>query len=37
MYFQNYGLGKKWLDKSLKWTVSEHYLRDNKLKGQKYC
>ena len=37
MYFRNYGLRKKWLDKYLKIPVSGHRSTVNTLKGPKHC
>ena len=36
MYFRNYGLGKTWLDKSLKSPFSEDPLTGNVVNGPKY-
>ena len=37
MYFQNYGLRKRWLCKCLKMLVSEDVSTSNMLNGSKHC
>ena len=37
MYFRNYRLRKRWLDKSLKSRVSQYPLTSNMVKGPKHC
>ena len=37
MYFRNYRLRKRWLDKSLKSRVSQYPLTSNMAKGPKHC
>ena len=37
MYFGNYGLRKKWLEKSVKNPVSENLSTNNMLDGPKHC
>ena len=37
MYFRNYGLGKRLLDKSLKSSVSEDLSTSNMVNGTKHC
>ena len=37
MYFQNYGLPKRWFDKCLKNPVSEDPSTSNMVNGPKHC
>ena len=37
MYFRNYGLRKKWLDKSLKSPISQDPSTGNMVNGRKHC